>query len=127
MESKKTSIEEERSNFGLRLKKAREHSELSQQQVGDRFGCGKGTVSAWETGRGDPGVFKLRHLADLYQVTASELIYAGKEIWPFQKVDQDRYEALDEGARAVAQTRMMDEVEKQEALNKKLRANGTNR
>lgn len=127
MSDEKSPISAERAAFGARLKKAREAAELSQQQVGERFGCGKGTVSAWETGRGDPGVFKLRHLAALYEVTASELIYSGEEVWPFEKVDQVRYHALDASSRAIAQTRMMDEVEKQEELNRKYKANGGSR
>jgi transcriptional regulator with XRE-family HTH domain len=31
-------------------------------------------VSAWETGRGDPGIFKLRSLAKHYNVGADELL-----------------------------------------------------
>lgn len=48
---------------------------LTQEQVGARFGVGKGTVSAWETGRGDPGVFRLRELAKLYGVSADALLW----------------------------------------------------
>jgi len=48
---------------------------LTQEQVGSRFGVGKGTVSAWETGRGDPGVFRLRELAKLYGVSADALLW----------------------------------------------------
>lgn len=59
----------------MRLAAAREMKRLTQEQVGSRFGVGKGTVSAWETGRGDPGVFRLRELAKLYGVSADALLW----------------------------------------------------
>jgi transcriptional regulator with XRE-family HTH domain len=64
-----------RQGVGLRLKAAREGRQLSQQEVADRFGIGKGTVSAWETGLGDPGIYRLRELAKLYGVAADALLW----------------------------------------------------
>ena len=59
---------------GMRLKAARENVGLSQQEVGDRFGCPKAMVSAWEKGRGDPGVYRLMELADLYGIHADIIL-----------------------------------------------------
>jgi transcriptional regulator with XRE-family HTH domain len=67
-------IDPARQGFGQRLAGARELKGLTQAEVGERFGVGKGTVSAWETGRGDPGVFRLAQLAKLYNVTADALL-----------------------------------------------------
>lgn len=64
-----------RQGVGLRLKAAREVRQLSQQEVADRFGIGKGTVSAWETGLGDPGIYRLREIAKLYGVAADALLW----------------------------------------------------
>ena len=60
--------------FGARLKAAREHAQLTQQMVGDRFGVGKGTVSAWEAGTGDPGAARLYRIAKLYGVSVDALL-----------------------------------------------------
>lgn len=63
-----------RQGVGLRLKAAREAKGLSQMEVAKHFDIGKGTVSAWETGLGDPGVYRLRELAELYGVSADAIL-----------------------------------------------------
>lgn len=68
-------IDPERRGFGGRLKAAREMSDMTQDAVAIRFGVNKATVSAWETGRGDPGVFRLRELAKLYKTSAEGLLF----------------------------------------------------
>lgn len=64
-----------RQGVGLRLKAARNGKELSQQQVADRLGVKLATVSAWEKGLGDPGVYRLRELARLYGVAADAILW----------------------------------------------------
>lgn len=64
-----------RVGLGMRLKAAREGANMSQKQVAERFDINKGTVSAWETGRGDPGVYRLRELSKLYDVASDALIW----------------------------------------------------
>lgn len=64
-----------RQGVGLRLKSERIRNGLSQEQVAKHFGIGKGTVSAWETGLGDPGIYRLRELAKLYGVAADALLW----------------------------------------------------
>lgn len=68
-------IDSVRIGFGMRLKSAREAKELSQADVAARFSVNKATVSAWETGRGDPGVYRLRELARLYDLSADALMW----------------------------------------------------
>jgi transcriptional regulator with XRE-family HTH domain len=63
-----------RQGVGLRLKAAREAKDLSQKDVAARFGVGHATVSAWETGIGDPGIYRLKELANLYGVAADALL-----------------------------------------------------
>lgn len=48
---------------------------MTQQFVADLFEVGKGTVSAWETGGGDPGIYRLRRLAKLYDVPTDSLMW----------------------------------------------------
>lgn len=64
-----------RQGVGLRLKAERERNGLSQEQVAKHFGIGKGTVSAWETGIGDPGIYRLREIAKLYGVAADAILW----------------------------------------------------
>lgn len=63
-----------RVGFGMRLKAARINKDLGQKDVADRFGVTVATVSAWETGIGDPGVYRLKELAKLYGVSADVLL-----------------------------------------------------
>lgn len=60
---------------GQRLATVRELRGLSQKDVADRFSISKATVSAWETGRGDPGIYRLRELAKLYGVSAESILW----------------------------------------------------
>lgn len=64
-----------RQGVGLRLKRMREVKGLSQSDVAKHFKVGKGTVSAWETGLGDPGVYKLRQLSKLYGVASDAILW----------------------------------------------------
>lgn len=68
-------VDSTRRGLGLRLKAAREAKGLTQTQVGSRFGVDKGTVSAWETGRGVPDAIRLRELARLYGVSADAILW----------------------------------------------------
>lgn len=71
-----TPIDPVRVAVGQRLAGARELLNLTQEQVAGRFGVNKATVSAWETGRGDPGVYRLRELSKLYKVSTDALLWA---------------------------------------------------
>jgi transcriptional regulator with XRE-family HTH domain len=57
------------------LKAARERANLSQQDVGRHFGISDKTISAWEKGIGDPGIYRLRDIAKLYGVAADALLW----------------------------------------------------
>lgn len=59
----------------MRLKAVRLKKGLKQREVADRFGVTLATVSAWETGIGDPGVYMLRELAKLYEVSADAILW----------------------------------------------------
>lgn len=63
-----------RLGVGLRLRAARKGKGLTQDDVAEHYGVKKATVSAWETGRGDPGVYRLLELCDLYGVAADAIL-----------------------------------------------------
>lgn len=63
-----------RLGVGLRLRAARKGKRLTQDDVADHYGVKKATVSAWETGRGDPGVYRLLELCELYGVPADAIL-----------------------------------------------------
>lgn len=68
-------IDATRRGVGLRLASAREGKKLTQQDVATRFSVNKATVSAWETGRGDPGIYRIRELSKLYDVPVDALLW----------------------------------------------------
>jgi HTH-type transcriptional regulator, cell division transcriptional repressor len=96
--------EARKQRLGRRLRDARVQKGLSQFEVGRHCGQGKGTVSAWETGRSDPGAGKLVELAKLYAVTPDSLLLdrplldtAAKVAFEFdqlQQTDQQTFLAL---------------------------------
>ena len=68
-------IDPVRQAVGGRLAAARELVGMTQAAVAAKFGVNKNTVSAWETGRGDPGIYTLRTLAKMYKVSADALLW----------------------------------------------------
>lgn len=64
-----------RRGLGMRLAAARQNKGFTQDDIAKRFSINKATVSAWETGRGDPGVFRLRELAKLYDISADSILW----------------------------------------------------
>ena len=73
--TEKAEIDPIRRGLGMRLASAREAKNFTQDDIAKRFFINKATVSAWETGRGDPGVFRLRELSKLYDVSADALLW----------------------------------------------------
>jgi len=71
-------IEEEdqsqRTMVGARLRRVREESGLSQQQLSDRCGIAQESLSRIETGRRDPRLATLRKLAVGMGLTLTELL-----------------------------------------------------
>lgn len=51
-----------------RLKHARSHAKLTQQQVADHFGISRVSVTQWENGTSRPDQAKFADLADLFKV-----------------------------------------------------------
>lgn len=57
-----------------RIYQLRRGSGLSQEQLAERVGVSRQTVSKWETGLSTPELEKLRALCDCFHVTLDELV-----------------------------------------------------
>ena len=61
-------------SFGSRLFQARKKSGLSQENVAEKLGVSRQTISKWETGETLPDIRQSKGLAMLYHMTLDELI-----------------------------------------------------
>lgn len=61
-------------SFGSSLYQARKKSGLSQENVAEKLGVSRQTISKWETGETLPDIRQSKGLATLYHVTLDELI-----------------------------------------------------
>lgn len=66
--------------LGERLRRLRQSSGLSQEEVARSLYITRQSVSKWENGQAEPGVDSLKALAALYGVTIDELV--GNEVPP---------------------------------------------
>lgn len=62
------------SSLGKRLKRSREKTHLTQQQVADKMGISNGTLSGYERDYRDPDTDTLNKLAVLYEVSVDYLL-----------------------------------------------------
>lgn len=53
----------------FKLKELRKNRKITQQEIADRFGVTRGTVSNWEIGRREPDIHTLEELARFYGVS----------------------------------------------------------
>lgn len=61
------------------LKTARNRVGLSQELVAERLGVSRQAVTKWEAGQSRPNARNLQALAELYQISAEELLADGKK------------------------------------------------
>lgn len=62
--------------IGNNIKLLRESRKWSQKELGDQLKVKSQTVSSWETGRTEPDIKKLEEIADLFNVSARDIIWA---------------------------------------------------
>lgn len=60
--------------LGESIKKRREELKLSQECVADRLGVSRQAVSKWETGQSEPTASNLIQLADILEISLSQLV-----------------------------------------------------
>ena len=61
-------------SLGSSLSAARRKHGLSQEEVAEKLGVSRQTISKWETDETVPDIWQSKHLAVLYHVTLDELI-----------------------------------------------------
>lgn len=61
-------------NLGNNLFQARKRAGLSQEQVAEKLGVSRQTVSKWETDESVPDIYQSKKLAKIYSLTLDELI-----------------------------------------------------
>ena len=62
---------------GVYLKKLRNERNLTQEDVAEKFGVTRRTVSRWETGNNLPDIDILIELSDFYDIELKELLQGG--------------------------------------------------
>lgn len=61
--------------FASNLKRFRERLGLSKEELAKRLGVSDVTVGYWESGRNDPRLSKLEHIAEALEVTVYDLLF----------------------------------------------------
>ncbi|MCD7919868.1 MAG: helix-turn-helix domain-containing protein [Clostridiales bacterium] len=72
-----------------KLKKARAGAGMTQEQVAEKIGVSRQTISNWENGKTLPDVMSVIKLSDLYQVTLDELLKGDSKMMDKIKKDMD--------------------------------------
>ena len=62
------------------LKETRIDKGLTQEEVADRIGLTRQAVSAYESGKRQPGIDILMKLAEIYEVNIENLLYGKKDV-----------------------------------------------
>lgn len=65
--------------FGLFIKKLREEKNITQAKLAELLSVSDKTISKWETGRGFPDISMIKPLADVLNVSVSEIM-SGEDI-----------------------------------------------
>ena len=72
--------------FVNKLKELRKQANLTQQQLGEKLGVAKNTVSYWESGISQPSLEIIKEIANQFQVTIDYLL--GNEIDGLEEIEQ---------------------------------------
>ena len=68
--------------YGLALKKLRQHFALTQRELGERVGISNHAISKWEHGVNQPDISSLRAICEVFGITTEDFfrIAAGEEV-----------------------------------------------
>ena len=76
-----------------RLREARKHAGLTQDQVAESVSVSRVTVSHWETGKSLPDIASLIGLSDLYAISLDELVKGDSKVEDKVKRDSQNAKA----------------------------------
>lgn len=83
--------------IGKKLKEARNHSELTQEEVAEKLNVTRQTISNWENERSYPDIINVIELSTLYSISLDDLL----------KGDQAMIEYLEENTNVVKSNRKL--------------------
>ena len=66
-------------NISLNLRQLRTRSRLSQEEVAEKVGVSRQAVAKWENGESLPDILNCDALAELFDISLSELVYFDPE------------------------------------------------
>lgn len=72
--------------LGQSLFQARKKSGYSQEEVAEKLGVSRQTISKWELDESLPDVYQSKRMAELYNLSLDELIQYDKEITELQQI-----------------------------------------
>ncbi len=72
--------------IGENLFQARKEAGLSQEQVAEKLGVSRQTISKWETNETIPDIFQAKKLAVIYDVSLDKLVDFDIELEKIEKV-----------------------------------------
>ena len=75
------------STLSVRLKQARKHAKLTQNEVSLKTSINRATLANWEVGRTEPDTNTLSRLADLYNVSLDYLFGKTNELYSYENAN----------------------------------------
>lgn len=73
-------------NLGNNLYESRKKTGLSQEEVAEKLGVSRKTISKWETKETIPDIYQAKQLSKLYSLTLDELINFDKDLQEIEQV-----------------------------------------
>ena len=110
--------------FNDRLKESRTNSNLTQEQLAEKLGIAKSTLSGYESGNREPSIATVAKILDILNVDANYLYQ--DEVEKITKIVVDikereileKYRALDSHGKEMVDFTLTKEYERSEALRK---------
>ena len=83
-------------NLGNSLFNARKRSGLSQEEVAEKLGVSRQTISKWELNETLPDIRQSKHLSNLYHVTLDELIEFDIDVKEIEQIIENTSEKTEQ-------------------------------
>lgn len=83
-------------NLGNSLFHARKKSGLSQEEVAEKIGVSRQTISKWETNETVPDIYQSKKMAKLYRISLDELIEFDIDLQEIEEMIDKSDEKLNE-------------------------------